>query len=139
MRLAALGLFAALTLACSPPAAEAPPEAPQAAGVTIVVNTPAAGARVTSPLRVEGTAPGDWFFESVFPAELRGSDGALIAQAPAQAQRDWMTEAPVPYVAEFTFSVTQETPATLVLREDMPSGLPGQRDISVPVVLVPAK
>lgn len=138
MRLVALGLFTALTLACSPPAAEAPPEAPQAAGVTIVVNTPAAGARVTSPLRVDGTAPGDWFFESVFPAELRGADGAVIAQAPAQAQRDWMTEAPVPYVAEFTFSVTRETPATLVLREDMPSGLPGQREISVPVVLVPA-
>ena len=48
-----------------------------------------------------------------------------------------MTEAPVPYVAELTFSVTQETPAMLVLKEDMPSGLPGQREISVPVVLVP--
>lgn len=134
-----LALLAALALvACSPPPAETPPPGPGAAsGVTIVVTTPAAGARVTSPLRVEGTAPGDWFFEAVFPAELRGADGALIAQAPAQAQRDWMTEAPVPYVAEFTFSVARATPATLVLREDMPSGLPGQREISVPVVLLP--
>lgn len=131
-------MFAALALgACSPPPAEAPPETPPSSVVTIVVATPAAGARVTSPLRVEGTAPGDWFFESIFPAELHGADGAVIAQAPAQAQRDWMTEAPVPYVAEFTFSVTRETQATLVLREDMPSGLPGQREISVPVVLVP--
>ncbi|MGH6949311.1 MAG: Gmad2 immunoglobulin-like domain-containing protein [Vitreimonas sp.] len=136
MRIAALGL--ALTLAACSPAAEAPPEPPAASGVTILVNTPGAGARVTSPLRVEGTAPGDWFFESVFPAQLRGADGALIAEAPAQAQRDWMTEAPVPYVAELTFSVTRETPATLVLKEDMPSGLPGQREISVPVVLAPA-
>ena len=139
MRIVALGLFALALAACSPPAAEAPSEAPPAPGVTIVVATPAAGARVTSPLRVEGTAPGDWFFEAIFPTELRGADGALIAQAPAQAQRDWMTEAPVPYVAELTFSVARETPAMLVLREDMPSGLPGQREVSVPVVLVPAR
>jgi hypothetical protein len=138
MRPAVAALLAALAFsACSPPAAEAPPAEPAASGVTIVVTTPVSGARVTSPLRVEGTAPGDWFFESVFPAELRGADGALIAEAPAQAQRDWMTEAPVPYVAQLSFSVAQETPATLVLKEDMPSGLPGQREISVPVVLAP--
>jgi hypothetical protein len=138
MRLLPLGLSVTLALAaCSPPAPDAAPEPPEHPGVTIMVATPAAGARVTSPLRVEGTAPGDWFFESMFPAELRGADGALIAEAPAQAQRNWMTEAPVPYVAELTFSVTQETPAMLVLKEDMPSGLPGQREISVPVVLVP--
>jgi hypothetical protein len=138
MRFLALGLFALTLAACSPPAAEAPPEASPPQGVSIVVATPSAGARVTSPLRVEGTAPGDWFFEAVFPAQLVGADGAIIAEAPAQAQRDWMTEAPVPYVAELRFSVTRETPATLVLREDMPSGLPGQREISVPVLLVPA-
>lgn len=139
MRDFTLGILAALVLAaCSPPATETPPAEPATTGVTIVVVTPATGTRVTSPLRVEGTAPGDWFFEAVFPAELRGADGAVIAQAPAQAQRDWMTEAPVPYVAEITFNVTRETPATLVLREDMPSGLPGQREISVPVVLVPS-
>jgi hypothetical protein len=138
MRLAHLAAVFALA-ACSPTEGTAPAEpADAAAGVTIVVTTPAAGARVTSPLRVEGAAPGDWFFEAVFPTQLIGADGAVIAEAPAEAQRDWMTEAPVPYVAELRFSVTQETPATLVLREDMPSGLPGQREISVPVVLVPA-
>ncbi len=138
MRPAFLALLAAVALsACSPPAPETPSAEPAAGGVTIFVTAPLAGARVTSPLRVEGTAPGDWFFESIFPAELRGADGALIAEAPAQAQRDWMTEAPVPYVAELRFTVARETPATLVLREDMPSGLPGQREIGVPVVLVP--
>ena len=108
------------------------------AAVTILVTAPRRGARVTSPLRIEGTAPGDWFFEAVFPAELRSTTGELLAAAPAQAQRDWMTEAPVPYVAELQFEVAQETPATLVLKEDVPSGLPGEREISIPVVLVPA-
>lgn len=136
---AALGLAIALC-ACSP-AAEAPPEAPaaDAARVTIAVSAPAPGARVTSPLRVEGTAPGDWFFEAVFPTELRGADDALLAEAPAQAQSDWMTEAPVPFAAELQFNVTQETPATLVLQEDMPGDSQAPREIRVPVVLVPTR
>ncbi|GIK51025.1 MAG: hypothetical protein KJZ75_14200 [Hyphomonadaceae bacterium] len=137
MRLAFLPL-AAVTLAlaaCTPPA----PQVEEDSDVTIVVTAPLRGARVTSPLRVEGTAPGDWFFEAVFPTQLRNADGELIAEAPAEAQREWMTEQPVPYVAELTFSVTEETPATLVLEEDMPSGLPGQREISIPVVLVPGE
>jgi hypothetical protein len=142
MRLARapLALIALCLSACSPPAAEAPPAEPAAEtpAVTISVSTPTAGARATSPLRVEGTAPGDWFFEAVFPTELRAADGTVIAQAPAQAQHEWMTEAPVPFVAELRFTVTRETPATLVLKEDMPSGLPGQREISIPVLLTPA-
>ncbi|HYD87053.1 MAG TPA: Gmad2 immunoglobulin-like domain-containing protein [Vitreimonas sp.] len=140
MRIALLSLALALAVgACTPPPTGAPPQtAPAAETPAIVIETPMPNARVTSPLRVEGTAPGDWFFEAVFPAQLRGADGELIAEAPAQAQRDWMTEAPVPYVAELRFSVAEETPATLVLKEDMPSGLPGQREISVAVVLLPA-
>lgn len=132
-------LIAAFAIAaCSEPAS--PPHANDAVtleGVTIVVETPRTGARITSPLRVAGVAPGDWFFEAVFPAQLRAANGEVIAEAAAQAQRNWMTEAPVPYVAELEFDVEQETPATLILTEDMPSGLPGQREISVPVVLVP--
>ncbi len=133
-------LIAAFAIAaCSEPAP--PPATGEGAtleGVTIVVETPRTGARVTSPLRVAGVAPGDWFFEAVFPAQLRSANGEVIAEAAAQAQRNWMTEAPVPYVAELEFDVEQETPATLILTEDMPSGLPGQREISVPVVLMPA-
>ena len=91
MRLVVFACVLSALAACSPPTAQAPAEPTGAdaarSGVTIVVNAPRAGARVTSPLRVEGTAPGDWFFEAVFPAELRGADGALIAEAPAEAQR----------------------------------------------------
>ena len=137
LRLAAPLAALALMLACSPGSPETPeqPQAPESA--TIEVRTPQPGARVTSPLRVEGAAPGDWFFEAIFPAELQTPDGQTIAQAPAEAQSDWMTEAPVPFVAVLEFEVSEDTPATLLLREDMPSGLPGQREISIPVVLVP--
>jgi hypothetical protein len=92
---------------------------------------------VASPLVVEGAAPGDWYFEAQFPAKLVGADGTVLAEAPALAQSDWMTEAPVPYRAEFSFNVTQDTPATLVLQEDMPADNASPRETSIPVVLVP--
>lgn len=135
---AALGLTLA---ACSPPPQQA--ETPsttmaEAAGTsTVTISAPASGARVASPLIVEGTAPGDWYFEAQFPAELVGADGAVIAEAPAMAQSDWMTEAPVPYRSQLTFNVTQDTPATLVLQEDMPADNARPRETSIPVVLVP--
>ena len=132
--------FALALAACSPPEQAKAPETETAAvapGSSVIINTPASGARVTSPLVVEGTAPGDWFFEAQFPAELRSADGAVLAEAPAMAQSDWMTEAPVPYRAELTFSVTQETQATLVLQEDMPGDNAQPREVTLPVVLVP--
>lgn len=139
----AAGFCIAALTACSPP--QQAPETPPATTTTeaasapiVLITTPASGARVTSPLVVEGTAPGDWYFEAQFVGQLRGADGALLAEAPARAQEDWMTEAPVPYRAEFTFSVTQETPATIVLQEDMPADNTHPREVTIPVVLVPS-
>ena len=138
LAVAAFGLSFA---ACSPPPqqAEAPITTAEVANTSaVIISAPASGARVTSPLVVEGTAPGDWYFEAQFPAKLVGADGAIIAEAPAMSQSDWMTEAPVAYRAQLTFEVAQETPATLVLQEDMPADNAHPRETSIPVVLVPA-
>ncbi len=141
-------VVAAALAACSPPEQQQPQPAEPPATTTaaepalsgpslVVVSAPLAGARVTSPLQVEGAAPGDWYFEAQFPVKLVGADGAVLAEAPAMSQSDWMTEAPVAYRARLTFSVAQETPATLVLQEDMPADNANPREITVPVVLVP--
>src|SRR5690606_22576276 len=139
LRTTLVAVCMAALFACSPAPTETPPATTDSAsGPMVLVTAPASGARVSSPLVVEGTAPGDWYFEAQFVGQLRGADGALLAEAPARAQEDWMTEAPVPYRAEFTFSVTQETPATIVLQEDMPADNANPREVSIPVVLVPA-
>jgi hypothetical protein len=133
--------IAALLAACSQPQPPQPAEPAPAAIAeqsNVIVNAPAPGERVTSPLVVEGTATGDWYFEAQFPAKLVGADGAVLSEAPALAQREWMTEAPVPFRAELAFNVTQETAATLVLQEDMPADNASPREVTVPVVLVPA-
>lgn len=145
MRFAFL-ILAGVLAACSPaaPSATEAPAAPEAAApqssdavTTLVVEAPLANAQVTSPLVATGVAPSNWYFEAVLPARIESADGTLIAEAPAQAQSDWMVEGPVRFKAELTFSVTAETPAVLVLQEDMPREGEPVREVRVPVVLTP--
>jgi len=103
----------------------------------IRIETPEPDARLASPLRASGVADNDWYFEAVFPARLVARDGALIAEAPAVAASDWMAEGAVPFNVEMAFTVEQETPATLVLEEDMPGDNREPRHVRIPVVLLP--
>lgn len=158
--------FACLVLAACAPEAK-PPETPVAEQTTpelmpqadvsdtqkykpapdgdITVKTPLAGARVTSPLIVEGQAINDWFFEGQFVAEL-AFEGEVITQAPAMQSGDksWTDPGPVDFKAELTFTVTKEQNAELILSEDMPEFIDEANDIRgparsvrIPVVLLP--
>lgn len=121
-------IAAGLLAACTPPASTNTPTATTAPAVAqaadssaIHVTGPAANARVTSPLVATGDAPANWFFEAQFHAELVGADGKTIAEAPAMALDDWTNGKPAhAFRAEIPFSVAADTPATLLLREDMP-------------------
>jgi len=105
------------------------PAAPQ-----VQVTQPLPNVVVTSPLVVTGEAPGSWYFEASFPVRLLDGDGNQIAQAPAQAQGDWMTSDPVPFIATLTFNPPATATGTLVLEKDNPSGLPQNAgSIEVPV------
>ncbi len=102
----------------------------------ISVASPLPGSGVTSPLVVTGEARGSWYFEASFPVELRDSKGKLLAQAPAQAQGDWMTNNLVPFTVSLGY--TAQTPGskgTLTLKKDNPSGDPARdQSVTVPVV-----
>ncbi|RYG35330.1 MAG: hypothetical protein EON93_06715 [Burkholderiales bacterium] len=138
----------AATEAAAAVAAEASPlaegEIPAPAG-EITISSPLAGARVSSPLVVEGVAINNWMFEGVFPAEL-AVDGEVIAQAPAQQQApdNWTNPGPVRFKAELTFTVTEEKNAVLILREDSPRPVNPDSDeagpartVRIPVTLLP--
>ncbi len=98
------------------------------------------GDTVSSPLTVTGEARGNWFFEASFPVILTDWDGRIIAQVPAQAQGEWMTEEFVPFSATLTFTTPiPGDPAVnrgaLILQKDNPSGLPEHDDaLEIPVV-----
>lgn len=89
---------------------------------------------VTSPLTVGGVARGYWYFEASFPVELRDGNGKILAQGPATARSDWMTEEFVPFSITLTFAQPTTATGTLILRKDNPSGLPENDDeLRIPV------
>jgi hypothetical protein len=138
----ALALSATFALLACSPGAEAPaPEAPAVAAPStaslVVVASPLANARVTSPLQVTGTAPAQWIFEAQFPLRLEGADGAVLAEAPARTDGDATTQQ-LAFAGELTFAVAAETPATLVLQEDMPEEGAVPQEVRIPIVLMPA-
>jgi len=109
------------------------------------VDTPAPGAKVTSPLVITGVADNGMYFEGVFPVELI-VDGKVIARGPAQqaGDRNWTDPGPVNFRAALEFEVSKESNAELVLMEDMPEPISDDSDergpakaIKIPLVLVP--
>lgn len=105
----------------------------------IAVEAPMRGSTITSPLYITGEARGSWYFEGSFPVELIGANGAVLAQKPAHAQGDWMTNDYVPFQAELDFALpTTSESATLVLKKDNPSGLPqNDAQLIIPVIIHP--
>lgn len=104
-----------------------------------------AEARVTSPLVVEGMVKSDWIFEGQFPAKIE-VDGKPVAEAPAvyDPPEDGSYPETMKFRAELAFEVTADTPATLVLQEDMPQPVSAGSDVAgpartlrIPIVLVP--
>ena len=119
-------------------------EIPALAG-EITVTGISAGARVASPLVIEGLVKSDWVFEGQFPVTIE-VNGQAIAEGPAMhvLPEDGSYPDPTAFRAELAFGVTAETPATLVLQEDMPAPLSVDSDVAgpartlrIPIVLVP--
>lgn len=88
---------------------------------------------ISSPLNIQGNVVGTWFFEGLMPVKLFDSSDNLIASGQAKAEKDWMTEKPVPFSANLEFS-TNATSGFLIISKDNPSGLPeNDGSIKLPV------
>jgi hypothetical protein len=137
LRAACLAL--ALTLAACGQGGENAPIVRSSRAGDIQIEAPISGARVSTPLLASGTANNGWYFEAVFPAKLVGADGGVIAEAPAIAASDWTQPGPVPFNIEMSFTVTAETPATLILEPDMPGENAEAALVEIPVILTPSQ
>jgi hypothetical protein len=102
----------------------------------VVVDAPKSGQTVFQSFTVTGKAPGGWYFEASFPIKVVDPQGNTIAQGPATALSDWMTTADVAFKADLKITNNYHGPATLVLMNDNPSGMPENQDsISIPIVI----
>lgn len=101
----------------------------------VSVTSPEPNATVGDTFSVTGKAPGNWFFEAVFPIKITDADGNAIGSGQAHAQGEWMTTELVPFAATMTVSEYKGA-ATLVLLRDNPSGLPENDDaVSIPITI----
>ena len=129
-------------VACSP-GDKAPPETSETASPTadippeMTAQSPAPGAEVTSPLNLTGSTPGTWYFEGSFPIELIAEDGRVLVEHYASADGNWMTEEQVAFQAQLSFEVETPTRATLILREDDPSGQQDVDEAQIGLTLLP--
>jgi hypothetical protein len=94
----------------------------------VTLLSPVEGSVVKSPVTISGTAKGTWFFEGSLPVSILDSKGTVIAQGAAQADGEWMTEKPVSFSTQLTFTTT-DTKGSIVIKKDNPSGEP-QNDAS---------
>lgn len=109
--------------------------APQPFSDLIQITSPLNDSQVASPLTVTGQARGPWYFEASFPVILQDDQGHILAEKPAQAQGDWMTEDFVPFSVTLTFTPPPSKKGVLILHNDNPSGLPeNDKQIEIPVV-----
>lgn len=103
-------------------------------GVKVILTSPAADTKVTSPLAVTGSVPGSWSFEAQFSVRLIDAQGNLLDEAPAKLQGDWMTDSLVPFTATLQFGTGASQKGTLVLIKSNQSGLAANNDsVVIPV------
>ena len=103
----------------------------------IVVDSPKPGEVVGNIFTIVGKARGGWYFEASFPIQVLSATSTVLKELPVQAQGEWMTANFVPF-ATTTVAVPAwyKGPATLVLKNDNPSGLPeNDASISIPIVI----
>ena len=111
----------------------------QPIGDLIRIGQPLPNSDVTSPLSFSGEARGYYYFEADFPVRLEDSDGTVLAQTPARAEGDWMTEDWVPFSGSLEFEAPDDESGYLVFERANPSGLPeNARSFRVPVRFPPA-
>ncbi len=96
--------------------------------------SPEPNTMISSPFHITGEARGSWYFEASFPIKLIDAHGNELVRTHAQAQRDWMTDAFVPFTGDLLFTQPTTASGTLILEKDNPSGLPEHSaEVRIPV------
>lgn len=88
----------------------------------IVIDKPAIGNTISSPLSVSGKARGGWYFEASAPVNVIDSTGKVLGQGFVTAEGEWMTSEFVPFSGIIRFTPGTATSGAVVFMNDNPSG-----------------
>ncbi len=95
----------------------------------ILINSPKENEKIKSPLKIEGKAKGNWFFEAQFTAELYDANDNILGRTILKSKGNWMTENFVPFEGELKFSKPATSFGKLRFLSDNPSGIPEKQKI----------
>jgi hypothetical protein len=116
------------------PDSAATPASAEPSSKDVMLDTPAAGSLVVSPLWVVGRARGSWYFEAEFPIRLLDANDTLVTWSSGRARGEWTTQDYVPFATMLNFSTPATETGTLVLERSNPSGLPEHAaEIRIPI------
>ncbi|EKE16365.1 MAG: hypothetical protein ACD_11C00018G0001 [uncultured bacterium] len=90
----------------------------------VVLKKPKSNETISSPLKIEGEARGNWFFEGIFLIKLTDKEGNVLSQSNAKALSDWMTTKFVSFESEIIFDKKNFSEGILVFEKSNPSGIP---------------
>lgn len=100
----------------------------------LIINSPRPNTQITSPLQLDGSARGFWFFEATLNAEVYDAEGQSLGMGFATAEGEWMTEEFVEFSGSMEFDTPSTDTGTVVIRNANPSGLPeNQKELTIPV------
>lgn len=88
----------------------------------IVLTIPIANSSVVSPLFVQGSAPGTWYFEASMPVDILNAEMQVVSSGYVTAQGDWMTTNSVPFSGTLTFTSASNTNGYIRFKKSNPSG-----------------
>ncbi len=92
-------------------------------GEYIIISSPVSYETIKSPLKINGKARGNWFFEGSAPVEITDEEGNIINKKYITAEGEWMTTNFVPFSGEMSFTVPEGTKSGyIVFIKDNPSG-----------------
>ena len=104
---------------------------------TVNLSQPQPNQTVTSPIELQGQAPGNWFFEGQLSVQLVDKNGKVLGSSEITTQDNWMTQEAVSFSGKLDFkNPNQVKTADVVMNKSNPSGLPeNDRQVRLPVQL----
>ena len=104
----------------------------------IKVEKPLPNIDVQSPLKIEGKARGQWFFEADAPVEILDKDFKKIAEGYIKAEGEWMTSDFVNFSGTIEFEAPDDERGYLLFRRANPSDLKkNDREYRIPIIFPP--
>lgn len=100
----------------------------------VTVTTPRENQIVTTPLKITGKAPGNWFFEAQAPVKIVDAKRQVLGRGNIRALGNRQTTDLVNFSGELTFTQPSADTGQLILENDNPSGIPqNSKQVAIPV------